>query len=65
MAGSPAVPGGFTVCQRKMPNSSFPLTPRSGRRGRRFKSGHPDREMAGTRHLVTCRLHYTVPVVRF
>ena len=27
--------------------SSFPLMPRSGRRGRRFKSGHPDRETAG------------------
>jgi hypothetical protein len=27
--------------------SSFSLTPCSGRRGRRFKSGHPDREMAG------------------
>ena len=27
--------------------SSFPLTLRSGRRGRRFKSGHPDRKTAG------------------
>jgi hypothetical protein len=27
--------------------SPFPLTPCSGRRGRRFKSGHPDRKTAG------------------
>ena len=38
-------PGGPSVAGRV--GSSFPLTPCSGRRGRRFKSGHPDRETAG------------------
>ena len=38
-------PGGPLVAGRV--GSSFPLTPCSGRRGRRFKSGHPDKGMAG------------------
>ena len=37
----------------------------SGRRGHRFKSGHPTGKRQVTRHLVACHLHYAFPDVRF
>ena len=41
--------------------SSFPLTPCSGRRGRRFKSGHPDRKTTGHKASIDLPFALRVP----